>query len=242
MAMVQTADLADSILNAIEHGHKKSGRPFVTLAYAQSLDGSLAAGHGEPLAISGPASQMLTHRLRASHSAILVGIGTVLADDPQLNVRLVSGKNPQPVILDSHLRTPAGARVFELQAPWIAATLPVDPGRAAALEGCGARLLGIPAGEDGRVGLSPLLQHLAELGIQQLMVEGGAAVITSFLQEGLVDLLVLTIAPILVGGLPAVNDLLRNGAGSFPHLTDCEFARLGEDVVVWGRPSWPAGL
>jgi 3,4-dihydroxy 2-butanone 4-phosphate synthase/GTP cyclohydrolase II len=240
--MVLTADPADSILSTIQQGQTQGWRPFVTLAYAQSLDGSLAARRGEPLAISGPASQRLTHQLRASHSAILVGIGTVLADDPQLNVRLVSGKNPQPVILDSHLRTPVSARMFQMQTPWIAATHPVNPGRAAVLEGRGARLLVYPSGQDGRVSLFPLLQHLSELGIQYLMVEGGAGVITSFLRERLVDLLVLTIAPILVGGQPAVEEPQRGETGNFPGLITGGYARLGEDLVVWGRPSWPGGL
>jgi riboflavin-specific deaminase-like protein len=83
------------------------GRPFVTLSYAQSLDGSIADRPGRPLALSGEASMALTHSLRASHEAILVGIGTVLADNPSLNVRLVAGKNPQPIVVDSRLRFPS---------------------------------------------------------------------------------------------------------------------------------------
>lgn len=239
MAMVPTVDPADSILESIQRGTPQVGRPFVTLAYAQSLDGSLAVRRGEPLAISGLESQKLTHQLRASHSAILVGIGTILADDPQLSVRLVSGEHPQPVILDSHLRTPPGARVFRSKAPWIAAALPVDPGRAAALEERGARLLVVPTSQDGRVSLSPLLQHLAELGVKRLMVEGGAAVITAFLRAGFVDLLVLTIAPVLVGGQPAVEGLLGEGRSlpeEFPHLAEMKVSRLGDDLIVWGIP------
>jgi riboflavin-specific deaminase-like protein len=163
----------------------------------------------------------------------------MLADDPQLNVRLVAGKNPQPVILDSRLYTPLVARVFESQKPWIAATPPVDPDRAAALIERGARLLIYPAGQDGRVSLSPLLQHLLELGIQHLMVEGGAAVITSFLRERLVDLLVLTIAPILVGGLPGIEGLLGKRQAlpeGFPRLVNMKVSRLGDDLIVWGWP------
>jgi 3,4-dihydroxy 2-butanone 4-phosphate synthase/GTP cyclohydrolase II len=117
MATVPTADPADSILEVIQNGPSHVGRPFVTLAYAQSLDGSLAARRGEPLSLSGLESQKLTHRLRASHSAILVGISTLLADDPQLNVRLVEGENPQPVVLDSRLRTRFKARVFQSMFP-----------------------------------------------------------------------------------------------------------------------------
>ena len=97
--------------------HRRTGRPFVTLTYAQSLDGSIAADPGQPLSLSGPQSLLLTHYLRAAHDAILVGIGTVLADNPLLNVRLVEGKNPQPVIVDSQLRFPLDANLLRRHPP-----------------------------------------------------------------------------------------------------------------------------
>ncbi len=98
-------------------------RPYVTLSYAQSLDGSITARRGEPLAISGPESLEMTHRLRAEHDAILVGIGTLLADDPRLSVRLVAGADPQPIIVDSRLRFPLNARILlDGRSPWIATT------------------------------------------------------------------------------------------------------------------------
>ena len=110
----------DQLLARATTHRLQTGRPLVSLSYAQSLDGSLAARRGSPLLLSGKASMQLTHRLRASHDAILVGIGTILADDPQLTVRLVQGPQPQPVILDSHLRLPPNARVFQgPKLPWI---------------------------------------------------------------------------------------------------------------------------
>ena len=123
--------------------------------------------------------------------------------------------------------------------PWIVGTLPSEPSRAAALEARGAKLLVFPAGDDRRVQLPQLLQRLAELGIKRLMVEGGTAVITSFLREELVDLLVLTIAPILVGGQPGIEGLLgeiRSPRGEFPRLVEMNACRLGDDLVVWGLP------
>ncbi|MCB0123506.1 MAG: GTP cyclohydrolase II, partial [Caldilineaceae bacterium] len=94
--------------------------PFVTLSYAQSLDGSIAAADGTPLRISGERAMTLTHMLRAAHDAILVGVGTVLADDPQLTVRLVAGSDPQPILLDTHLRTPVTARCLRNpRPPWL---------------------------------------------------------------------------------------------------------------------------
>ena len=96
---------------------EEQGVPYVTLTYAQSLDGSIAATPGRPLSISGPVSMTLTHALRAAHDAILVGIGTILADNPQLTVRYLKGKDPQPVIVDSRLRCPLDARVLRHDPP-----------------------------------------------------------------------------------------------------------------------------
>lgn len=202
-------------------------RPLVTLSYAQSLDGSVAAAPGQPLALSGPEAMAFTHQLRAEHDAILVGIGTVLADNPRLTVRLASGPDPQPVVLDSQLRLPLDASLLRHpRPPWIAATGRADPGRQAALETAGARVLRLPADDSGRVNLPALLAALADAGIKTLMVEGGSAVITSFLSARLVDRLVLTLAPRLVGGLRAVStpcDLrLRNVA----------YHSLGTDLIV----------
>jgi GTP cyclohydrolase II len=231
------------------------GRPLVTLTYAQSLDGSIAATRSRPLALSGIESQTVTHWLRASHDAILVGIGTILADDPQLNVRLVTGSSPQPVILDSRLRFPPTARLLDGKGspPWIAATPGYDPRRRGKLEAAGARLLVLPADASGRVDLSALLSCLLEMGVESLMVEGGARVITSFLNQQLVDRILITIAPLFVGGVHApegrskpdlTTDIMKNCDPAtqplLPRLRDWDFARFGEDLLMWGRPDWGA--
>jgi 3,4-dihydroxy 2-butanone 4-phosphate synthase/GTP cyclohydrolase II len=233
----------DRILDELNNLQKPSGRPLVTLSYAQSLDGSIAARRGFPLALSGPESSVLTHRLRAAHDAILVGIGTVLADNPRLTVRLVEGKSPQPLILDSCLRIPLNAALLEGRSPWIATTSQADPQIAAALEGQGAFLMYFPADAEGRVSLPALLERLDQIGVASVMVEGGACVIGSFMAGGLVDLMVLTIAPVLVGGVPAVARSLAEGKeeiqSSFPRLSEMSAAKLGVDLIVWGRPTWP---
>ena len=137
----------------------------------------------------------MTHGLRAAHEAILVGIGTVLADNPRLNVRLVEGPDPQPVILDSRLRFPPYANLLKNgRSPLIAANAGADAERRQALEAAGARVLVLP-GNNGWVDLADLLKHLGSMGINSLMVEGGARVITSFLASRLVDQVVLTLAP-----------------------------------------------
>jgi riboflavin-specific deaminase-like protein len=202
-------------------------RPVVTLSYAQTLDGSIARP-GRPLAISGPESIRMTHALRAAHDGILVGIGTVLVDDPQLTVRAATGRNPQPVVLDSRLRMPLTARLWQHpdRRPWLAATDP-DPERRSELEARGASVLLLPADESRRVQLGALLDRLGERGLKTLMVEGGATVITGFLKQQLVDRLVVTIAPCIAGGLRAVEALADTIA-----LHNVAYHRHGADMVL----------
>ena len=213
---------------------------MVSLCFAQSLDGCIAWQRGQPTALSGPESSRLTHRLRAAHDAILAGVGTILADDPLLTVRLVEGGNPQPVILDSRLRIPLEARLLTQnpRRPWIACTPAADPARRAALERHGATVLTVPAGPDGQVDLPSLLACLYERGIHRLMVEGGATVITSFLAQGLVDWVVLTVAPVFLGGLHAVEEPPWQSGSSqmpLPRLQIIESEQMGEDLVLLGQ-------
>jgi 3,4-dihydroxy 2-butanone 4-phosphate synthase/GTP cyclohydrolase II len=207
-------------------------RPVVTVTYAQSLDGSLAAAPGRPLALSSPQSLAFTHQLRAAHDAILVGINTVLIDNPQLTVRLsgatAASPNPQPVVLDSRLRCPPNARLLRhpTHPLWLATTDAAPHDQQAALEAAGARIVRLPADERGRVALPALLDWLGANGIRTLMVEGGAQTLTAFLGSRLADRLIVTIAPRLVGGLNAIAAPL-----DLP-LQNVHCRRLGEDVIV----------
>ena len=213
--------------------------PFVTLSYAQSLDGCLTASQGTPFPISAPASLTMTHALRAAHSAILVGIETVLADDPALTVRLVAGDNPQPVIVDSQLRTPPDARLLRGRSgPWIATTLQgAQSSRRQLLEQAGARILTLPADIDGRVDLAALLTCLGAEGIGSLMVEGGARVLTSFLESGLADYAVITIAPVFLGGYQVIQPAHAGGEfrAAMPRLHNVQQVQLATDTVLWGE-------
>jgi GTP cyclohydrolase II len=235
---VKIMDEVRSVLEAAPEHCRRTGRPFLTLSYAQSLDGSIADRPGRPLALSGSQSMAMTHGLRAAHEAILVGIGTVLADNPRLNVRLVDGKNPQPVVVDSRLRFPSYANLLKNgRTPWIAAGEDADPERQQTLEAAGAKVLRL-AGNNGWVDLDGLLQYLGSVGINSLMVEGGAQIITSFLASQLVDQVVLTIAPLLVGGLRVVGHLGHSALRRFPRLRNVSYQQLGEDLVLRGEPDW----
>ena len=210
--------------------------PFVTLAYAQSLDGSLAATPGKPLALSGPAAMTLTHALRAAHDAILVGVGTVLADDPRLTVRLVAGADPQPIVLDSTLRTPATVRLLDHpRGVWLLTTDRSRECDRTLLAERGAEISVLPADAAGRVDLAAALALLAQRGVRSLMVEGGATVLSSFVAAHLVNYAVVTLAPRLVGGVHAFQQSLN---GAAPHLAQVAYTQAGDDLIVWGEPQW----
>ena len=244
------------------------GRSFVTLAYAQSLDGSITTERGQRYRLSGPEAMRFTHALRATHDAILVGVGTVLADDPELRVRLVEGPDPQPIVVDSRLRTPATAKLLARTGRplWIA-TVPSAAGacegerraggdsrergsadddvrrsRISHIEAHGGRIVTCPALPSGWVDLAGLLRQLAAEGVAHVMVEGGARIIASLIAARLVDYLIVTVVPQLLGGLPAFAPPARRpaGLGAVAHVERWVSARLGDDLVLGGEISWPA--
>jgi riboflavin-specific deaminase-like protein len=229
-------EVIESLLSSLDDHRRRGKRPFVTLSYAQSLDGCISARAGEPLALSGSESLVLTHQLRALHDSILVGIGTVLSDDPRLDVRLTGGENPQPVVLDSRLRLPLDVNLLRQNSrhPWIATREPPDEGRVTALTEAGARILALRSNVRGQVCLNSLVDKLGTLGIQSIMVEGGSRIITSFLRRRLADFIVLTLAPVLVGGMHAVSDLGESDPEHFLHIRNPRHTMLGDDLILWG--------
>jgi len=212
-------------------------RPFITLAYAQSLDGSIAGKGHRPLRLSGAPALRLTHELRAAHDAILVGIGTVVTDDPRLDVRHVAGANPRPIVVDSGLRLPEASRLLEKgRSAWVATTERAGAEAAERLETLGAEVLRLPALDNGWVDLEALMTKLAARGTSHLLVEGGARILTSFLKARLADYVVLTVAPRFVGGLSAVAD---GELTPCPRLSSWQSERVGDDLVLGGELSWP---
>ena len=210
-------------------------RPFVTLSWAQSLDGCLAIEPGQPTALSGDESLALTHALRAAHDVIMIGVGTLLADDPALTVRFWPGASPAPLVLDSRLRTSLQSRLVAgagTRAVAFACTQAGAVDQQQRLEACGARVLRLPACASGWVDLPALLAKLGETGCKRVMVEGGAKVLTSFLQAGLADFAIVTVAPRFLGGLSAVGRLQR---GSRPQIATPVHERFGTDLVMAGR-------
>lgn len=212
------------------------GGPFVTLAYAQSLDGSIAMESQVPYALSSKPSLVLTHYLRAHHDALLVGVNTLLADDPRLNVRYWEGEDPRAVIVDSQLRTPPDCRVLQQakKPPIIVTTAAADPARRDTLTAKGAEILLVEAEADGSVNLRETLKALRDRGLRTLMVEGGSKIICTFLKQKLVNYCVITITPKLIGGFRAVDGSCRTGEQAPLILTDCQYHTLGSDLIAYG--------
>lgn len=182
-------------------------RPWITIKAAMSLDGSIALLNGESQWISCPLSRKKSHLLRAEHDAILVGIETVLRDDPELTVRYVSGRSPLRVILDSELRTPVDAKAIGDGNCLVIAAEGANPEKASPLKERGVEVVFLPGDSEGIV-LESVMSLLVSKGVNMLLVEGGSRVIASFIKAGLADEFSLFVAPKFLGyGIPLAGGL-----------------------------------
>jgi diaminohydroxyphosphoribosylaminopyrimidine deaminase/5-amino-6-(5-phosphoribosylamino)uracil reductase len=201
----------------------RAGRPYVTWKFAATLDGRTAASDGTSRWITGPAARADVHRLRAQADTILAGVGTVLADDPQLTVRRPDGtaaeRQPLRVVIDSHGRTPAGARVRDNAAPTLVVTAADHPG------------------PDGRVDPVALLERLYADGRRHVFLEGGATLAGAFVAAGLVDEVVAYLAPALLGdGVAALQHAGITSIDGALRLDVTEVVQVGTDVRITAVP------
>jgi riboflavin-specific deaminase-like protein len=221
------------------------GLPYITIKYAQTLDGRIATSDGQSQWISSDADLTYAHELRAANDAVMVGIGTVMTDNPRLTVRLAPGRNPLRIVVDSLLRTPLSSHVLSdehVSKTILAVTPQATPARIAEVQRRGARVIVVDPTPEGLVDLNSLLQRLRTEGVRSVMVEGGAKIITSLLRSGLANRLIICIAPKVVGsGIEGVGDL---GIAALPEaikFTSHSFRQLGEDVMFDGEIA-PAGV
>ncbi|WP_304217627.1 RibD family protein [Phenylobacterium aquaticum] len=208
----------------------------VTLKLATSLDGRIATAAGESRWITGPEAREAVHHLRAQHDAVLIGIETALADDPELTVRLPDYQGPQParVVLDSRQRLPEGSKLVSgaRDIPtYVVTTAAPDP----RLTDLGVRVIRSPAGADGRLDLTAVVRLLAAEGLARLFVEGGGQVAASFLRAGLVDALEWFRAPLVLGaeGRPGMGNLEVSALSDAPRLKRVDVREVGSDL--WER-------
>ncbi len=221
-----------------------TGLPFITLKYAQTLDGRIATATGHSRWISSPESLRYAHRLRGAHDAILVGSGTVLLDDPELTVRRVKGRSPLRIVLDSRLRISLESRILQNQnqaRTMIVTTERAAKGKLKRLKDMGIELLCTNMTEKGEINLSDLFLNLGQKGVSSVLVEGGSSVITSILREGLADKLLVIIAPKIVGkGIEGVGDLGITLMDQAMTLFPITLKKLGADFLLEAKIAVPS--
>jgi diaminohydroxyphosphoribosylaminopyrimidine deaminase/5-amino-6-(5-phosphoribosylamino)uracil reductase len=224
------------VVNETYHKHITTGLPFVVVKIAQTLDGRIAARDGDSRWITSPPARRLVHRLRSQLDAVLVGRSTVRRDDPLLNVRLVRGRDPVKVILDSRLRTPLKARLWSAGRTIVATCQGREKNRIRRYRDLGAEVWEFPPDATGQVDFNRCLRRLGREGIASVLVEGGQKVFTTALRSGLTDKLIICLAPRLMGeGKNAIGDLeIRRVAAALP-VRRLEVRRLGPDVLITGR-------
>lgn len=219
--------------------HVTSGMPFVTYKCAMTLDGNIATITGESRWISGEASRKHVHLMRSRMDAIMVGVDTIIADNPLLTVRHVKGKNPLRVIVDTRLRTPESVNVLseKLSSGTIIATTECNPRIHLRYLQQGATIV-VCDEYDGRVDMRDLLQKLGVMGVQSILLEGGSRLAGDMLQHGLIDELVFFVAPKVIGSNGFAPFTLQ-GISSMAQAIKMEFTdvrRSGSDIVVTARP------
>lgn len=207
---------------------------FVTLKLATTLDGRIATASGESRWITGPEARQAVHRLRAEHDAVLVGVETALADDPELTVRLdgYDGAQPARVVLDSHQRLPVTAKLARTAGDIATYVVCGSPPRADLLD-LGVRVL--QAADQGRPSPRAALEALAGVGLNRVFIEGGGQVAASFLQAGLVDAVEWFRASMVIGaeGRPGIGDLALSALSDAPRLKRVDVREVGSDL--WER-------
>ncbi len=217
-------------------------RPYVLLKLAASLDGRIATARGESRWISGAAARRWVHELRNRVDAVMVGSGTVLADDPALTCRIPRGRDPMRVVVDGGLRMTPRATVLRQRS--IAPTLVVTTAAASrarrrTLERAGAEVVVVPA-RSGKVSLVALLRALAARDVVSVLIEGGGELAAAALRARVVDRVLLVTAPMLIGGdgRPMLGALGASRLASVPRLVDERITRLGADLVREGTVAY----
>jgi diaminohydroxyphosphoribosylaminopyrimidine deaminase/5-amino-6-(5-phosphoribosylamino)uracil reductase len=242
---VEEGPLRDEIrlLNEAYNKHIVTGMPFVTLKLAMSLDGKIATKTGSSRWITGEAARERAHRLRSVNDVVLTGMGTILADNPRLDVRLEGyrGRQPARVVVDGRGRVPADALVVESagETPTIIATTDLmSLEKSQALADAGAEVMVVPRVEE-RIDLKRLLRDLGQRGFNSIMIEAGAALATAFITEELVDKYVFFIAPKLIGGTAALGFYGGIGVEDIKDARGLRFANcetVGDDIMIEAYP------
>ena len=222
-------------MNAIETKYRSTGLPFVTLKLAQTLDGNIATCTGDSKWITSKASRVCGHQLRAEADAILVGRGTVMADDPELSVRYVDGCSPTKIVLDSQLKIGLNAKIFSGAPLIIATSNEVCKKRIKERKKKGAQVWQLPM-LNGQINLKAVLQKSAQVGLRHILIEGGSRVAASALRLSLVDRIAAFVAPKILGdGIPAIGSLNITSITDAIELENVKVESIGNDFLFTAR-------
>lgn len=225
-------------LNEVFFHYIQTKRPFVVMKYAMTMDGKIAAYTGASKWVTGEQARQHVQQQRHKYSAIMVGVNTVLMDDPLLTCRIEHGKNPVRIICDSHLRTPLTSQIVQTASdvPTILATLCTDDKHKKIYEDKGCRVLTVPESKDGHVDLSTLMTMLgSQYNIDSILLEGGATLNWAALQSGIVKKVQAYIAPKLFGGATAKTPVSGQGFASPAEavlLSNSKITQLGDDFLI----------
>ncbi len=221
-------------MNEFEIKYRSTGLPFVTLKLAQTLDGNIATCTGDSKWITSKASRVRGHQLRAEADAILVGRGTVMADDPELSVRYADGCSPTKIVLDSQLKIGSNAKIFS-GAPLIIATSNEVCKKRIKEQKKGAQIWQLPI-LDGQIDLKAVLQKAALSGLRHILIEGGSRVAASALRLSLVDRIAAFVAPKILGaGIPAIGSLNITSITDAIELENVKVESIGNDFLFTAR-------
>nr|XP_019051138.1 2,5-diamino-6-(ribosylamino)-4(3H)-pyrimidinone 5'-phosphate reductase [Kwoniella bestiolae CBS 10118]OCF30068.1 2,5-diamino-6-(ribosylamino)-4(3H)-pyrimidinone 5'-phosphate reductase [Kwoniella bestiolae CBS 10118] len=243
------SELPRFLLDHLPTASATTSRPHITVTWAQSLDSKIAGPDGQRVILSGPESMLMTHWMRSMHDAILIGVNTLILDNPRLQANLLppslSLPPPQPLILDPKLRFPITSRILNewntkpdqrgktIRQPWIICGDDVSPGRVKEVEDAGARVILVKLDEKGHIPPSSLPSILTSLGLKSVMIEGGSKVLSTFLHcptrgdgSRLVDSVVVTVAPMFIGEGIGGEDI------GLPVLKTVHTEKMGKDAVM----------
>ncbi|NKB67633.1 MAG: hypothetical protein GKR89_11260 [Candidatus Latescibacteria bacterium] len=219
--------------------HRRTGRPLVVLKLAQTLDGRIATRSGESRWITGHEARVQVHRWRSRVDCIGVGAGTVAADDPRLNVRHVTGSDPRPLVVDGRLRVSPQAQVFQGPRPILATSAAIATERLALFVEQGVEVWTFAAA-DHRIDLDQLAERAGQAGITSLLIEGGGQLAGAALDAGIVDEVLIFIAPRLLGaGIAAIDGVGAQRMDQSIVLKNPRLRRLGVDVLYTAEVEYP---
>lgn len=230
-------------LNAAYIRHRTVGKPLVLLKIAQTLDGQIATRSGQSQWITGHEARSRVHLMRSESDAVLVGVGTVLTDDPLLTVRHIAGPQPRRVVLDTSGKTPSHARILvpiDDNVTLVYVTEAAGQQERRRIEAMGAHCLQLPQSGDGKIDIDHVLIDLGERGVMALMIEGGQGIATSFLRAEAVQRLACFVAPKLLGmGIPAIGDLGITHLERTVCVSEVLMEQLGDDLLISGTLEYP---